>query len=161
MADTTSDFLLVPIGARPAARALLRGDAAHTALRGVVNFYAHRGGTLMIAEVRGLPHDSSPCANNIFAMHIHAGRSCSGTPAFSDAGGHFNPGNCPHPAHAGDLPPLCGCRGYAWQAFYTDRFIVRDIIGRTIIIHSQRDDFTTQPAGDAGLRIGCGMIVRV
>ena len=161
LADTKSDLLLIPIGTRPAARALLRGDAAHPALRGTVHFYAHRGGTLTVVEVRGLPYDASPCANNIFALHIHTGRSCTGTPSFSDAGGHFNPGNCPHPAHAGDLPPLLGNRGYAWQAFFTDRFTVRDIIGRTVIIHGQRDDFTTQPAGDAGPRIGCGTIMRV
>ena len=78
--------------------------------------------------------------------------------SFASAGGHYNPKNCPHPAHAGDLPPLFGNQGYAWQGFYTERFIPDDVVGKAVIIHGQRDDFTTQPAGDAGSRIGCGVI---
>ena len=50
--------------------------------------------------------------------------------------------------------------GYALQAFLTDRFTVRDIIGRTVIIHDGLDDFTSQPAGNAGARIACGVIRR-
>ena len=116
---------------------------------------------LMVAEFRGLPYDAAHCAENIFAMHIHAGGSCAGDGgAFSAAGGHFDPSGCPHPAHAGDLPPLFSNRGYAFSAFYTERFSVQDIIGRTVIVHGRRDDFTSQPAGDAGSRIGCGLIER-
>ena len=63
-----------------------------------------------------------------------------------------------HPKHAGDLPPLMGCQGNAYLAVKTDRFIVHDIIGKTVVIHSDPDDFHTQPAGNAGKKIACGVI---
>ncbi len=48
------------------------------------------------------------CGQRIFGFHIHEGTRCSGTSVdhFADAGSHYNPSNCPHPMHAGDLPPL-------------------------------------------------------
>lgn len=58
----------------------------------------------------------------------------------------------------GDLPPLLSNRGYAWTAFYDTRFGISDIVGRSLIIHENRDDFTTQPAGDSGKKIACGVI---
>ena len=110
----------------------------------------------MLAELWGLPYDSAPCTPNVYVIHTHAGGGCSGD--FFDAGGHYNPDNCPHPAHAGDMPPLFGNRGYAWQGFYTERFTPKEVVGKTVIVHDQRDDFKTQPAGDAGGRIACGVI---
>lgn len=151
---------LSAIRARPAAQASVRGDAGHPKLHGAVRFFLYRGGTIVLAEFWGLPYDSAPCAPNIYAMHIHAAGDCSESMdmPFASAGGHFNPQNCPHPAHAGDLPPLFSNQGYAWQAFYTERFTPDDVVGKAVIVHDQRDDFTTQPAGDAGARIGCGVI---
>ena len=60
------------VGARPAARAVLRGDEKHPGLRGYADFFPYRCGTVVIAELWGLPQDPGPCASNIFAMHIHA-----------------------------------------------------------------------------------------
>ena len=74
--------------------------------------------------------------------------------------GHLNPGDCPHPHHAGDLPPLFGCAGRALLAVYTDRFRVPEILGRTVVIHSGPDDFTSQPAGNSGSKIACSVIRR-
>ena len=65
-----------------------------------------------------------------------------------------------HPYHAGDLPPLFGSGGVAVSVFLTDRFHLEDIIGKTVIIHSSPDDFTTQPSGNAGAKIACGEIKR-
>lgn len=146
--------------ARPAAHAVITGDAKHPELVGHADFFSYKNGTVMMVELNGLPFDPAPCASNIYAMHIHAVGDCSAdmNMTFSGAGGHYNPTDCPHPSHAGDLPPLFGNRGYAWQAFYTERFSVKDIIGRSVIIHEKRDDFTSQPSGDAGGRIGCGVI---
>ncbi|MFQ7398750.1 MAG: superoxide dismutase family protein, partial [Neglectibacter sp.] len=48
--------------------------------------------------------------------------------------------------------------GYAWSAFLTSRFTIRQVLGRTLIIHGSPDDFTTQPAGNSGKRIACGEI---
>ncbi len=150
--------------ARPDARARIAGSPSYPALRGFADFYALDEGVVLIASLWDLPYDPAPCAPNICGLHIHAGKACTGTEAdpFADALGHFNPGNCPHPAHAGDLPPLFVNRGgYAWLGVYTERFILSDIIGRAVIVHSQRDDFTSQPAGDSGARIGCGLIERL
>lgn len=47
------------------------------------------------------------------------------------------------------------------MVFLTDNFRVRDIIGKTVVIHSKADDFTSQPSGDSGSKIACGEIVRV
>lgn len=63
-----------------------------------------------------------------------------------------------HPKHAGDLPPLLACQGSAYLSVKTDRFCVEDILGRTVVIHSDPDDFHSQPAGNAGKKIACGVI---
>ena len=73
---------------------------------------------------------------------------------------HYNPHGCDHPYHAGDLPPLFETSGLALSAFLTDRFTVDEVIGRTVIIHDQPDDFTTQPSGNSGTKIACGVIRR-
>ena len=78
--------------------------------------------------------------------------------AFKESEGHYNPNQCPHPAHAGDLPPLLNNKGMAVSVVLTGQFALNDIVGRTIIIHSMADDFRTQPAGDSGKKIACGKI---
>ncbi len=87
---------------------------------------------------------------------------CSGdsNDQFSGAMAHYNPCDCKHPHHAGDMPPLFENDGYAFNVFLTDRFEINEIIGRTVIIHSNPDDFTTQPSGDSGTKIACGVIKR-
>ena len=78
---------------------------------------------------------------------------------FPHSGTHYNPNGCPHPYHAGDMPPLFGADGYAFLTFVTSRFTVNEIVGKTVIIHSSPDDFTTQPSGNSGEKIACGLIV--
>ena len=78
--------------------------------------------------------------------------------AFADAMSHYNPMGCEHPYHAGDLPPLFGSNGSALLLFLTDRFSVKEVIGKTVIIHDRPDDFTTQPSGNSGTKIACGVI---
>ena len=63
-----------------------------------------------------------------------------------------------HPHHAGDLPPLMSVDGYAWSAFYDDVLELYNIVGRAVIIHRNPDDFTTQPSGNAGEMMACGVI---
>ncbi len=150
-----SRLMMLPLG-RPLARARVKGDAAHPDLCGTVDFFASVSGTVMTAQFENLPFDPAPCADNIYGFHIHEGGEC--VPPFTSALGHYNPGNCPHPAHAGDLPPLFSNRGFAFLSFYTERFTPEEVIGRTVIVHGSRDDFTSQPAGDAGMRIACGVI---
>lgn len=133
----------------------VQGDGEHPGLRGCVRFRSGEGGTLVTAEIRGLP-DSE---DGFFAFHIHEGNNCCGE-GFSGSGAHFNPCDVPHPRHAGDLPPLLNCHGRAFLSVLTGRFCVGDIIGRTVVIHSHPDDFHTQPSGGSGTKIACGVIRR-
>lgn len=146
--------------ARVRAQAQLRGAPEYHEIRGTVTFKAVEHGTLVITEVFGLPYTPGACNAGVFALHIHEGKSCTGneTDPFADAGMHYNPQNCEHPRHAGDLPPIFGNAGYAWGAVVTDRFTVEEVIGRAVILHAGVDDFTTQPAGNAGAKIACGII---
>ena len=145
---------------RPDAAARLSGSQDYPGIRGEVQFYQTRRGLLVRAEFWGLPRAEAPCKERIFGFHIHEGGSCAGDWAnpFAGAGGHYNPRGCPHPSHAGDLPPLFGNDGRALAVFLTDRFTVREILGKTLIVHDRPDDFTSQPAGNAGTRIACGVI---
>lgn len=142
--------------ARPDAVAYIQGGAEAPCLSGYVQFYQNQGSVLVVATVSGLPQDSSA---GFFALHIHEGGSCFGE-NFPNTGGHYNPTRAPHPGHAGDLPPLLLCHGGAYLAVRTDRFSVRDILGRTVVIHSGSDDFKSQPSGDSGTKIACGVIRR-
>lgn len=141
---------------RPAASACVYGGNDNPGLRGTVKFIPHGDRTLVVAEICGLPDTET----GFFAFHIHEGGDCRGD-GFPDTGSHYNPGGLEHPRHAGDLPPLLACGGKAFLAVETGRFRVRDVIGRTVVIHSQPDDFTTQPAGGAGSKIACGVICRI
>lgn len=95
-------------------------------------------------------------ASNFYGMHIHEFGDC--TPPFDKTGGHYNPYNTEHPEHAGDMPPLMSNNGYAWMSFFDGRFTIEEIIGKSVIIHHMRDNFTTQPSGDSGEKIACGVI---
>ena len=153
------DFLPF-INEAPAAIAEINGSPDYPDINGVMQFYQTTSGVIVAARITGLPKSDSECSKPIFAVHIHSGNSCSGNEAdyFADAMTHYNPHGCPHPYHAGDMPPLFGCDGAAFSAFLTDRFSLNDIIGKTVIIHSAPDDFTSQPAGNSGIKIACGVI---
>lgn len=138
------------------AKAVIAGGNLAPELRGEVEFTRTEGGVLVVARISGLPDGN---ASGFFALHIHEGGSCGGV-NFADTGNHYNPAKQPHPRHAGDLPPLLYCDGDAFLAVMTDRFTVGEIIGRTVVIHNGSDDFRTQPAGNAGTKIACGVIRR-
>ena len=123
-------------------------------LTGCVEFFQENGCVLIVARISGLPMENE---TGFFGFHIHQGESCSGID-FSGTGSHYNPTEQAHPKHAGDLPPLLACQGSAYLSVKTDRFSVNEIIGRTVVIHSDPDDFYSQPAGNAGKKIACGVI---
>lgn len=123
---------------------------------GQVKFYQKKNCLIISVSIKGLPNNEK----GFFGFHIHEGDACTGE-NFSDTGSHYNPKGLPHPEHAGDLPPLMLCNGGAYQSFATDRFCVADIIGRTVVIHSMPDDFNSQPAGNAGTKIACGVIKKI
>ncbi len=136
------------------AAASIHGGGLAPMLSGIVRFFDTPDGVRVDARVRGLPKN----ATGFYGFHLHEAGECA-TPDFTSAKGHYNPGNQAHPQHAGDFPMLLATdKMEAWLAFVTTRFTVRDIIGRSVVIHMDRDDYTSQPAGDAGPRIGCGVI---
>ena len=146
----------------PSAMAILQGSESYPEIMGNIKFYQLQNGVLVVAEVYGLPNYTEYCDQPIFAFHIHEGSSCSGNASdyFGDVGMHYNPYDCRHPYHAGDMPPLFGVNGSALSAFLTDRFTVSEIIGKTVILHDSPDDLITQPSGNAGNKIACGEIVQ-
>lgn len=156
-----ADFLVDILNRNPNAYAHISGTQNSPNINGLVYLYGLPAGVFIIAQVQGLPDSNEACAPNIYAFHIHSGSACSGNAQdpLANTDGHFNPMNCPHPAHAGDLPPLFGNHGFALMAVFTSRFSINQVIGKTFVIHSRPDDFTTQPAGNAGTKIACGQIM--
>lgn len=135
------------------AAATVNGGKEFPSISGQIDFYQKRNYVLVIAHIKGLPETPS----GFYGFHIHEGNNCKG-PEFENSANHYNTSNSIHPKHAGDLPPLIYCNGGACLSFITDRFFVKDIIGRTIVIHNMPDDFNSQPSGNAGTKIACGVI---
>jgi superoxide dismutase, Cu-Zn family len=101
-------------------------------------------------------------------LHIHEKGDCS-DPEAKNAGGHFNPGNMPHAGpmemkrHAGDLGNIeIKADGKGDFALTSDMITVKagpnSVLGRAVVFHEKADDLTTQPTGNAGGRLGCGVI---
>lgn len=146
----------------PDAVARLRGGPEYPAVQGWVHFYQTDFGTLVAAEVEGLPHHEGPCENHFFGFHIHRGGRCAGgtrEEPFADTGEHYNPDQCWHPQHAGDLPPLMEEDGRAFMAVLAGQLNVGEILGLSVVLHTDPDDFHTQPSGAAGRKMACGIIL--
>lgn len=159
MKQVTPRLTFIPLLEQDYIRALawVTGNSSYPKLSGLVKFYeTPYNGVLVEAEVFGLPDTISKNSSNFYGFHIHEYGDC--TLPFDKAGGHYNPTNQPHPQHSGDLVPLLGNQGYAWCAFFDRRYTVDEIIGKSVIIHRNPDDFTTQPSGNSGEMIGCGVI---
>ena len=147
------------------ARAIIRGGPLAPQIRGIVDFISVPGGTDVVVNVRGLPK-FRPAENDRpqigpHGFHIHEYGTCAVEDTanpFQPAGQHWAPDNQPHGNHAGDFPVLFSNNGVARMRFYSNRFKPAEIIGRSIIIHESPDDYQTQPAGDAGRRLACGII---
>lgn len=135
----------------PMAFALIRGGERNPQIRGMVKFYESRDGVVVETKIQGLP------GSGFFGFHIHEGGDCAGA-GFPNTGSHYNPEGKKHPSHAGDLPPLLGNHGRAYMKVFTNRIRPEEIIGKTVIVHDKPDDFTTQPSGNAGAKIACGVI---
>lgn len=143
----------------------VKGGPLDPAINGFVTFKSIYGGTMVYANISGLPEykpagdDGQPIGPHGF--HIHENGNCTiGDPEnpFQAAGGHWNPTNQPHGNHAGDFPVLFSNNGRAIMSFFTNKFTPQDVIGKSIIIHQSPDDYRTQPAGNAGKRLACGLI---
>lgn len=130
-------------------------------ISGVVLFSNTDEGVRVGANINGLPPMSS------HGFHIHEFGDCSAADGTS-AGGHFNPHAAPHGAregdqrHVGDLGNVVSNGAGVAQVNFVDDVLSFDgmdsIIGRAVVIHAGQDDLQTQPTGDAGARLACGVI---
>jgi superoxide dismutase, Cu-Zn family len=147
----------------------LNGSAGE--LRGAGEVWQDNSGLVHVdLQLQGLPA-------GIHAIHFHSTGSCQTgtTPAFSSAGGHYNPANREHglsnPAgpHAGDAPNFSvDASGIAKVNFTTDRVTITagsatlfDSDGTSLVVHAGADDQVSQPSGNSGDRIACGVLKQV
>ena len=142
------------------AKAHIKGGKKYPKIDGTVTFKETKNGVIMTAKINNLPQSKDKCKGRFFGFHIHEGSSCTGNSEdeFANAKSHLNTTNCPHPFHIGDLPPLIENNGYSYMSVLINKFKIKDIIGKVIIIHDSPDDFTTQPSGNSGTKIACGKI---
>lgn len=146
--------------------AVIRGGPLAPGLRGIVIFTDAPGGSEVFVEVTGLPPYRPGSTNQDpigpHGFHIHENGSCAiGNPnePFMAAGEHWNPTNQPHGNHIGDFPVLFSNNGFARMIFFTNKFKPGNVLGKSVIIHQNPDDYRTQPAGDSGKRLACGVII--
>ena len=130
------------------AKAYIKGGKQYPNINGIVTFKETKNGIMVTAKIKGLPESTNKCTGRFFGFHIHEGTSCSGNSndEFANAKSHLNLTNCPHPFHSGDLPPLIENNGNAYMSVLINKFEIKDIIGKVIIIHDMPDDFKTAPS---------------
>lgn len=133
---------------------------------GSITFTQENGSVTMVATMEGLTEGTH-------AIHIHEKSDCS-SPDGTSAGGHWNPTNQPHGKwgapegyHKGDIGNFtAGADGKGSITFTTDQWCIgcgdpnKDILGKGIIVHEGADDYTSQPAGNAGSRVSCAGIIK-
>lgn len=131
--------------------------------QGVVRMTEMADGTVRVrVDVTGVEPNSQ------HGFHVHENGDCS-APDASSAGGHFNPTGAAHGGpndatkHAGDFGNLTSdSRGEIHEEFTVDFIQLtegsRSAIGRAVVLHGGRDDLTSQPSGDSGARIACGVL---
>jgi superoxide dismutase, Cu-Zn family len=147
----------------PAAAGATIEARSGSTLAGEATFTEVEGGTRIVVTVRN-------AAAGTHAVHIHEKGDCS-DPEAKSAGPHFNPDGHAHgaptaqPHHAGDLGNMeVAADGTGTLEIVAAGLAVaagpRSVVGRAIVVHEKPDDFVSQPAGNAGARIGCGAIAR-
>ncbi len=156
MYEMLSESIYPVLAGQPERYARIKGGEKYPQIEGMVLFYRFRRGTVVVADIAGLPDNG----NGVYGFHIHEGKSCTGNAedAFADTGGHLNPYGEEHPLHMGDMPVLFANNGTVWEAFYTERFLPGEAAGHTVVIHDMPDDFKSQPSGASGEKIACGVI---
>ncbi len=144
------------------AKAVL-APASGSLVSGTLMLMPMAGGVHIMGELGGLTGGKTN------AIHVHEKGDCSAADATS-AGGHFNPASSAHGRagtpvhHAGDMDNLVvGSNGVAKVDIHLDGVTLgggaaNDIANRAIVVHAAPDDYTSQPAGNAGARVACGVI---
>ncbi len=129
---------------------------------GTIIFVPHNPGVEVHVDISGLTPGKH-------GLHIHERGDCS-APDASSAGGHYNPNNSSHGApeahmrHEGDLGNLTAdINGKAHYTFEDKMISLKgdnSIVGKSVIVHANPDDLVSQPAGNSGTRLACGVILR-
>lgn len=155
-----SSFLTPAFGMAAVAHADLTAPSQKTLTAHVLLMDSEKG-IVIKADVKGLKPGEA------HGFHIHEKGECKG-PDFKSAGGHWNPDNHPHssPAaekkHMGDMGNLvANAKGEALMEVFIpggQGKTLKDFVGKAIIIHTKADDLSSQPTGDAGERLACGVI---
>lgn len=167
--ETPSDAVTAPVTPAPSGpeRAVARVDSVGgSGLSGTVRFTSLGGAVEVRYDLSGFASDGS------HGFHVHQNGDCgpdsTGTPAGA-AGDHFNPLSSEHGAptarptarHAGDLGNVVAEAGRAMGTL-VDSVLTFDgptsILGKAVVVHAGEDDLASQPSGDAGARVGCGVI---
>jgi Cu-Zn family superoxide dismutase len=154
---------VMPPGQLPhGASAEMAATRGHTA-NGALAVTADTNGIRIHGAIQGLPPEGE------FGFHVHERGDCS-APDASSAGEHFNPANRPHghpdsaARHAGDMFNLkADAKGIAQVDTVTPGVSLHegratDVLGKALVIHAKPDDYASQPAGNSGDRIACGVI---
>jgi Cu-Zn family superoxide dismutase len=142
------------------ARAVLTGTKGHEGVKGLVTFTVKGDVVVVNASITGLTPGKH-------GFHIHEKGDCS-APDGSSAGGHFNPTHMKHGAptdaerHVGDLGNVVADEKGNATLVWNDKVIKlsgpNSIIGKGVIVHAGEDDLKSQPTGNAGARVACGVI---
>lgn len=163
--DTTATTTTTNSDVAANATAVITGTHADTTVEGSASFAVANGKVQMILSLT-IPK----MANKSVAVHLHEHGSCGDMG--KDAHGHWNPTNQEHGKwgsaafHAGDIGNVqLDASGKGSLTMETDLWTLggdanTDIIGKAFIVHSGVDDYKTQPTGNAGSRIGCGVIAK-
>ena len=136
---------------------------AGSKVSGTVTFTEVADGVQVQAEITGLTPGNH-------GFHVHEFGDCS-APDVSSAGAHFNPTSKPHAGpdalerHVGDMGNVEADASGTAKLDYVDHQISltndqESVIGRSVVVHAKADDLKSQPAGDSGTRIACGVIGR-
>ena len=145
----------------PQAKAWIESKSGSTVTGTAVFTELATGGTNVQVHIEHAPPGTH-------GLHIHEKGDCS-DPEAKNAGGHFNPSNMPHAGpkemkrHAGDLGNIeIRPDGSGDLTIKSDMLTVKpgpnSVVGHAIVFHEKADDLTTQPTGNAGGRLGCGVI---
>ena len=160
---TTTDSMQQNSSAMQHAQATLSGTSADTTVEGTASFDQMDGKVKMVLNIT-IPKK----ANKSVAVHLHEHGACGDMG--NEAHGHWNPTNKQHGKwgsasfHSGDIGNVeLDAQGKGSLTLETDLWSIggdstTNILNRAVIVHGGVDDYTSQPSGNAGSRIGCGVI---
>jgi Cu-Zn family superoxide dismutase len=156
------------LAAASKARAIAKFVGTDGTAMGTASFAATSHGVLIQFDLKGL-------APGVHAIHIHTSGNCDPKVAFTSAGPHFSPEPnkmhgylAAHGTHAGDLPnQFAASDGTLHASVISNAFSlgngkksIFDHDGASIVVHATGDDYVSQPAGNSGDRVACGVIMR-